>query len=162
MFTVLPKALLALPLFSLSLLLSADSDKPKLDGTWELDAAKSQLEHSPGALELIVQDASGKIQLTRTTHTPEGKDSIAKFECTPGGPDCAFDEAGHKSKVSLWYQGTALVILKTDGPSDDEVTQWTLKMDKGALQIEVSHITPPGKTETMVLTRKPGSGGHAT
>ena len=154
MFTLRVGTLLALPLFSLSLLFSADSDKPKLAGTWELDAAQSQLEHIPGTVELIVQDASGKIQFTRTTHTPEGKDLVAKFECAPGGPDCAFDEAGHKSKVSLWYQGAALVILKTDGPADDEVSQWTLSTDKGALQVEVSHITPPGKAETMVLKRK--------
>ena len=154
MFTLQGRTLLAL--LSLSFLLVAESDKPKLAGTWELDAAKSQLEHSPGTVELVIQDASAKIQLTRTTHTPEGKELVGKFECAAGGPDCAFDEAGHKSKVSLWYQGPALIILKTDGPSDDEVTQWTLKLDKGALQIEVSHITPAGKTDTMVFTRKPG------
>ncbi|MGA7414797.1 MAG: hypothetical protein WBW33_30285 [Bryobacteraceae bacterium] len=162
MFTVRGRFLLALPLFSVSLLFAADSDKPKLTGTWELDAAKSQLEHGPGALQVILQDVSGKIQFTRTIHTPEGKDLVAKFECLAGGPDCAFDEAGHKSKVSLWYQGAALVILKTDGPSDDEVTQWTLKLDNKTLQIEVSHITPAGKTETMVLNRKSGPGGPTT
>ncbi len=120
------------------------------------------MEHSPGTLELVLQDASGKIQFTRTTHTPEGKELVAKFECAPGGPDCAFDEAGHKSKVSLWYQGAALVILKTAGPSDDEVTQWTLKLDNQTLQIEVSHITPAGKTETMVFTHKSSPGGPST
>lgn len=160
MFVVLRRFLLAL--LSLSLLVAADSDKPKLAGTWELDGAKSQLEHSPGTLELVLQDASGKIQFTRTTHTPEGKELVAKFECAPGGPDCAFDEAGHKSKVSLWYQGAALVILKTAGPSDDEVTQWTLKLDNQTLQIEVSHITPAGKTETMVFTHKSSPGGPST
>jgi hypothetical protein len=154
MFIPRRKALWALPLFSLSLLLSADADKPKLTGTWDLDAGKSQLEHSPGTVELSVQDASGKIQFTRTIHTPDGKDLVAKFECVAGGPDCAFDEAGHKSKVSLWYQGAALVILKTDGPSEDEVTQWTIKGDKETLQIEVSHITPASKTENMVFSRK--------
>jgi hypothetical protein len=162
MLTVPRKTLLALPLFSVFLLLGADAGKPKLAGTWELDAAKSQLEHSPGTLELVVQDTSAKIQLTRTIHTADGKDLVAKFECAPGGPDCAFDEAGHKSKVSLWYQGAALVILKTDGPTDDEVTQWTLTLDNHTLQIEVAHITPVGKTETMVLNRKSGPGGTTT
>jgi hypothetical protein len=159
MFAVRVRFLLAIPLFSVFLILAADSDKPKLAGTWELDTAKSQLEHSPGTLQLVVQDTSGKIQFTRTIHTPDGKDLVAKFECLPGGPDCVFDEAGHKSKVSLWYQGAALVILKTDGPSDDEVTQWTLKLDNHTLQIEVSHITPVGKTETMVFNHKSGTGG---
>ncbi len=162
MYAVQGRFLLALPLFFVSLLLAADSDKPKLAGSWELDTAKSQLEHSPGAVEVVLQDTSGKIQFTRTTHNSEGKESVAKFECAPGGPDCAFDEAGHKSKVSLWYQGASLVILKTDGPSDDEVTQWTLKLDNHTLQIEVSHITPVGKTETMVLNRKSGPGGPST
>lgn len=162
MSTVWGRFLLALPLFSVSLLIAADTDKPKMTGTWELDQAKSQLEHDPGSLQLVLQDVSGKIQFTRTIHTSEGKDLVAKFECTAGGPDCAFDEAGHKSKVSLWYQGAVLVILKTEGPSDDEVTQWTLKLDNRTLQIEVSHITPVGKTETMVLNRKSGPGGPTT
>ncbi len=161
MFAVRGRLLLALPLFALWLL-AADSDKPKLAGTWELDPAKSQLEHGPSALQLVLQDVGGKIQLTRAIHTAEGKELVAKFECAPGGPDCAFDEAGHKSKVSLWYQGAALVILKTEGPSDDEVTQWTMKLDSGLLKIEVSHITPAGKTETMVFNRKSGANGSTT
>jgi hypothetical protein len=136
-------------------LLYGDAPKPKLDGTWELDPAKSKLEHAGGAIELNVANAGGKLQLTKTVRPADGKEAVSKFDCAPGGPDCPYDEAGHKSKVSLWFQGSDLVILKTDGTSTDEVSQWTLKLrDPDTLEITVSHITPGGADETMVFGRK--------
>jgi hypothetical protein len=55
----------------------------------------------------------------------------------------------------LWFQGSDLAILKTDGDKDDEVSQWTLKLrDPDTLEVTVSHITPGGADETMVFGRK--------
>ena len=85
----------------------------------------------------------------------DGKEAVSKFDCAPAGPECPYDEAGHKSKVSLWFQGSDLAILKTDGDKEDEVSQWTLKLrDPDTLEITVSHITPGGADETMVFGRK--------
>jgi hypothetical protein len=136
-------------------LLYGDAAKPKLGGTWELDPGKSKLEHGGAAIELTVVDAGGKLQLTKTVTAADGKEAVSKFECAPAGPECPYDEAGHKSKVSLWFQGSDLAILKTDGATDDEVSQWTLKLrDPDTLEITVSHITPGGADETMVFGRK--------
>jgi hypothetical protein len=136
-------------------LLYADAPKPKLGGTWELDPAKSKVEHAGPAIELTVVDSGGKLLLTKTVRPADGKQAVSKFECAPGGPDCPFDEDGHKSKVSLWFQGSDLEILKTDGASSDEVSQWTLKLrDPDTLEITVSHITPGGSDETLVFARK--------
>jgi hypothetical protein len=136
-------------------LLYGDAPKPKLAGTWELDPAKSKLEHGGAAIELTVADAGGKLQLTKTVRAADGKEAVSKFDCAPAGPECPYDEAGHKSKVSLWFQGSDLAILKTDGATDDEVSQWTLKLrDPDTLEITISHITPGGADETMVFGRK--------
>jgi hypothetical protein len=136
-------------------LLYGDAPKPKLGGTWELDPAKSKLEHGGAAIELTVVDAGGKLQLTKTVRAADGKEAVSKFDCAPAGPECPYDEAGHKSKVSLWFQGSDLAILKTDGATDDEVSQWTLKLrDPDTLEITISHITPGGADETMVFGRK--------
>jgi hypothetical protein len=136
-------------------LLYADVAKPKLVGTWELDAAKSKLEHAGPAIELTVVDAGGKLQLTKTVRPADGKEAVSKFDCAPGGPDCPYDEDGHKSKVSLWFQGAELEILKTDGAATDEVSQWALKLrDPDTLEVTISHITPAGADETMVFARK--------
>ena len=134
---------------------SLGEDKPKLNGAWQLDASKSKVEHSGETIELNIQVAKDKIDLTRTIRAADGKEAVSKFECVAGGPDCPFDEAGHKSKVSLWFQGDDLVILKTDGSGSDEVSQWTLKLvDPNTMQVTVSHITPPGADETMVFARQ--------
>jgi hypothetical protein len=147
--------LLAAPLLLGWGILYGDVAKAKLAGTWELDPAKSKLEHAPGAIELTVVDAGGKMQVTKTIRPADGKDAVSKFDCAPGGPDCPYDEAGHKSKVSLWFQGSDLVILKTDGAGTDEVSQWTIKLlDPDTLEVTVSHITPGGADETMVFGRK--------
>lgn len=154
------KALPAAPRFAACALLGlaflyGDAAKPKLGGTWVLDPAKSKLEHGGAAIELTMVEAGTKLQLTKVVRPADGKESVSKFECAPAGPDCPYDEAGHKSKVSLWFQGSDLAILKTDGPTGDEVAQWTLKLrDPDTLEITVSHITPGGADETMVFGRK--------
>lgn len=136
--------------------LPAADDRPQLSGTWQLNPSKSKLDSPVASIELTIQQgAKDRIQFTRTVRLPDGKDAVSSFECTSGGPDCAFDEGGHKSKVSLWYQGAELVILKTDGPGSDEVSQWNLKrLDKGTMQVSVSHITPAAADETMVFDSK--------
>lgn len=154
------KALMVVPRLAACALLGlgflyADVAKPKLAGTWELDAAKSKLAQGAEAIELTVVDSGGKLQLTKTVKAADGKDAVSKFECAPAGPDCPYDEAGHKSKVSLWFQGAELEILKTDGAATDEVSQWALKLrDPDTLEITVSHITPAGADETLVFDRK--------
>lgn len=80
-----------------------------------------------------------------------GRSVVSQFNCKIGGEQCEFDEGAHKSKVSLWYDGKTLVILKTDGPKEDEVTQWqlTLSPDGKTLTVSMTHIVPSESPEKL-------------
>ena len=145
--------LLAAP-FLVSSSLLADG-VPNFSGTWELDTAKSPQAALQG-ITLTIQDSSGKINFTRVAHDKDGKEITSRFSCQPGGNQCDFEEGGHKCKVSLWYNGPALMILKTEGPKEDSVTQWKLELspDKHTLNVEFSHIEPTDKSENLVFDKK--------
>lgn len=151
----LAPALLAAPML-FSFLLLADDVPPNFSGTWQLDTAKSP-ETAGQAITLTIKDNSGKIDFTRVRHERDGKDITSRFSCATGGNQCEFEEGNSKAKVSLWYNGTALMILKTDGPKEDSVTQWKLELspDKHTLNIELDHIEPTDKSENLVFDKKP-------
>ncbi len=154
-FVTARSACLVLPLLLSSFLL-ADDTKPNFTGTWILDAAKSQMIRGGEAIQLAIQDDSGKIQVIKTMRLADGKDVTSKFECEANGSNCVYEDGDHKAQVSLWYNGPALVVLKTDGPDDDKVSQSELVLspDQGTLEIDVTHIAPESKAETMVFTKK--------
>ena len=148
----------ALTLFAVPVVafcLAAAAGPPDYSGTWQLDAAKSP-EAAGRAVTLTIQEDSGKINFTRTARERDGREVTSRFSCQPGGTTCEFDEGGHKAKVSLWYDGTALVILKTDGPKEDSVTQWKLQLgpDKNSLTVDLTHIEPNDKTENLVFDKR--------
>ena len=147
-------ALLATPIL-VSPLLRADDAPPNLSGTWQLDGAKSPAA-TDQPITLTIENSSGKIKFTRVAHTKDGKEITYRFSCQTGGNQCEFDEGGYKAKVSLWYNGPALVILKTDGPKEDAVTQWKLELspDKHTLDVEFTPIEPNEKPENLVFDKK--------
>ncbi len=148
-------AVLAAPLFAVSLF-AGDDGPPNFTGTWQLDAAKSP-EAEGQSLTFTIKDDAGGIHFASVTHEKDGKEITRSFTCKAGGNTCDFDDGGHKCKVSVWYDGTALVILKTDGPKEDSVSQWKLQLspDKSLLNAELSRIEPSDKPETLVFDKKP-------
>ncbi len=153
-YTHLALAVLAASVFSLSLP-AADTTPPNFSGTWQLDSAKSQVRDA-NSITYTIQDASGKINFDRVIQERDGKNVTSKFSCDTVGTQCDFDENGHKAKVSLWYDGPALVILKTDGPKEDSVTQWRLELapDGNTLTVKLTHLEPVDKSETLVFDKK--------
>ncbi len=151
----LAAALFAAPILVSSLLL-ADNTPPNFTGSWQLDTAKSP-ESGVEAVTLTIQDNAGKISFTRVAREKDGKEITSRFSCQTGGVQCDFEEGDHKAKVSLWYNGPALMILKTDGPKEDSVTQWKLELspDKHNLNVELTHIEPNDKSENLVFGKKP-------
>ena len=137
------------------LLLSADSGRPNFSGAWQMDSAKSQVEDGR-AVTLTIESISDKIKLVRVVREKDGKEVTSKFVCATSGGDCEFDEGDRKAKVSLWYDGNALIVLKTDGPKEDAVTQWKLQLtpDPNTLTIDLTHIDPTSKAETIVFSKK--------
>lgn len=149
---------LALAVFAAPLLTCvafAGSSTPNFTGTWELDAPKSPSAEGR-TITYTIQIASGKINFTRVVHEKDGKEVTSKFTCDTAGTQCDFDEGGHKAHVSVWYNGPALMILKTDGPKEDSVTQWKLELEPGGhtLTVGLEHIDPNDKAETLVFDKK--------
>ncbi|MGA8030662.1 MAG: hypothetical protein WB992_26255 [Bryobacteraceae bacterium] len=147
-------AVIAAPLFS-SLLLAGNPAPPNFAGTWQLDTAKSQNAEGE-TITLTIQNASGKMNFERVVRDKDGKEVKSQFSCEIGGNSCDFDENGHKAKVSLWYNGPALQILKTDGPKEDASTQLSLELssDHKILTIQLEHIEPMDKAQTLVFEKK--------
>lgn len=146
-------ALLAAPLlFALPL---RANDKPTLTGDWQLDAAKSQIQDGK-TMTLSIDNSSPKIKMVQVVRDKDGKELTYEFTCEAGGGECQFDDAGHKAKVTLWYSGPSLVVLTTEGPKEDASNEWTLKIspDQKTLTLELEHIDPAGKVETLVFNKK--------
>lgn len=146
-------AILAAP-FVLSFAFAA-SGPPNFSGTWELDSSKSP-DAQGRVMTYTIQVVSGKINFTRVVRDKDGKEVTSQFTCDTVGTQCDFDEGGHKAHVSLWYNGAALMILKTDGPKEDASTQWKLELGTGGktLNVNCEHIDPTDKAETLVFDKK--------
>lgn len=144
---------IAAPLFAWFVF--AASGPPDFSGTWQLDPAKSP-DAQGRMVTYTIQNASGKINFTRVVRDRDGKEVTSQFSCDTMGTQCDFDEAGHKAHVSLWYNGPALVIMKTDGPKEDAVTQWKLELEPGGktLKVGFEHIDPTDKPESLVFDKK--------
>jgi hypothetical protein len=136
-------------------LLSADSGNPNFTGNWQMDAAKSQVEDGR-LVNLSIENVSNKIKMIRVVREKDGKEVTSQFVCGTGGTECEYDVGGHKAKVSLWYNGPALVVLKTEGPKEDASDEWTMKLssDTHTLTVGLEHIDPTSKEETLVFSKQ--------
>ena len=141
--------------FSFSVVLSADSSSPDFSGVWQIDGAKSQVQDGQ-VVTLKIDRVDKKIKWSRSVRDKDGKEVTSEFVCEAGTGECDLDEGGHKSKVMLWYNGPALVVLKTEGIKEDASTQWTLKLsdDKKTLTVALEHIDPTANAETLVFSKK--------
>jgi len=134
--------------------LSATSQGAPFAGTWEMNSSKSQVSDAR-SMTLTIQEISDKIKVA--SNTKKGDSVVTtEFTCAPNGKECEFDEGGHKSKISLYFNGPVLVAFKTDGPDSDSASQWNLQVsaDGKVLTVGVSHILPAGKDETLVFDKK--------
>jgi hypothetical protein len=136
-------------------LVSADSGNPNFTGNWQMDAAKSQVEDGR-LVNLSIENVSNKIKMVRVVREKDGKEVTSQFVCGTGGTECEYDEGGHKAKISLWYNGPALVVLKTEGPKEDASDEWTMKLssDTHTLTVGLEHIDPTSKEETLVFSKQ--------
>jgi hypothetical protein len=123
-------------------------------GTWETNASKSQISDGR-SVTLTIQEMADKIKIASSTKKGDSVVTV-EFTCPTNGKECEFDEGGHKSKVSLYFNGPILVVFKTDGPENDSASQWNMQVgpDGKLLTVTVSHILPTGKDETLVFEKK--------
>lgn len=147
-------SLTMLPLLSL-LASSARAAAPDFSGNWVLDPAKS--EDAKGlTIALAIQDAAGKINFQRTIHERDGHQIQSSFTCAPNGEACDFDENGHKAKVSLWYDGSVLMMAKTGGRAEAATTErkFELSPDGKTLTIEFTNYSTDGKAQKLVFVKQ--------
>ena len=129
---------------------SQEAAKPSLTGTWQLDAAKSDLRNSKMASATwVIDEGDNSIHITATE---SGKNKKTEMQCTTDGKECQV--TGDKSKASFWYNGPILVEMQTKG---DTVTRFRLKAseDGKTLTVELTHIVPQiDKSDVMVFQKQ--------
>jgi hypothetical protein len=152
---LMPLAVTVAALFTISPAVFAAAGPPDFSGSWRLDPAKSQ-ETNGAVVTLSIQNDDGKMKYERTARERDGRQMVARFDCAVGSTQCDFDENGHKAKVSLWYDGSALMILKTNGPRDDETTERRLELssDGQTLKVLFTNFAGNNKPEKLVFTKE--------
>ncbi len=124
--------------------------KPSLTGTWQFDAAKSELHNSKmTSATWVIDEGDNSIHITATE---SGKNKKTEMQCTTDGKECQV--TGDKSKASFWYNGPILVEMQTKG---DTVTRFRLKAseDGKTLTVELTHIVPQiDKSELLVFQKQ--------
>lgn len=123
-------------------------------GHWQLDQSKSK----PGperTVSVEIEQQGNNVTFVRQYQDRDGKSATARFKCAVGSNSCDFDENGHKAKVSLWYNGPELVILKTDGDKHDNTVEWHMKLgeDGKTLNINREIIAPSEEKESLVFNK---------
>lgn len=135
--------------------LALSADPPKMSGHWQVDDAKSKF-RGEKTLALDIQQQEGQITFTRAYKDEHGRDALAKFTCKADGKECEFDENGHKAKVSLWYDGPMLVVLKTNGEKQDSTVEWHFKVSGtggDTLTATREVMQPSDESEKLVFTK---------
>ena len=128
---------------------TAQQSKPNFSGKWELNAGKSELHGGKAsAVNIAIEQKGASIHVLKTMKAANGKESVTEFTCTTDGKDCD----AKVYKVSLWYDGAALVEMDV---SDDLVSKssMTLGEDAKTISVTVTYIAPQGEAEKLVLDK---------
>ncbi|HTU44157.1 MAG TPA: hypothetical protein VMF91_03805 [Bryobacteraceae bacterium] len=152
---LLALAFIAAPLFTIAPRVAKAAGSTDFSGNWRLDPSKSP-EENGAMVTLAIQNESGKMNYQRTVRERNGREIVARFTCPVDGSQCDLDENGHKAKVSLWYDGSALMMLKTGGPREDETTERRLQLspDGKTLTVHFTNLAGNDKPETLVFTKE--------
>jgi hypothetical protein len=139
--TCLILALPALPMFG------QEEAKQSLTGTWQFDAAKSDVK-SKVAATWVIEETDNSIHITQPEN---GKSKKVEVQCTTDGKECSVN--GDKARASFWYSGAVLIEMETKG---DRVTRYrmTVSPDGKTLTVQLTHIVPQdNKIESLVFTK---------
>lgn len=144
--------------FSLLILLSSagvlwgQSTRPDLTGTWKYDASRSSVKHSKVSEQTWkIECGKDKIQFAETVQA-EGKETSRTWDCSTMGKECQVDDGGTQAKISMFYNGPALMEFRTRG-EDVLRRSYTVKDDGKSLEVEITYITPQKESEKLVLAK---------
>jgi hypothetical protein len=119
------------------------SDRAKLLGSWQ------RQDDSGKDATVWVLDVKGM-----ALHISEslGDQKVSEFECVPKGAECEGTVEGKKAKVTMYYDGTALVQFETKG-SDVTRRRFSVPGQPDMMDLEVRPIVGAGKAETLHMKR---------
>jgi hypothetical protein len=81
-----------------------------------------------------------------------GDSTVAEYVCKADGHDCQVKIAGKKATVSMWFNGSKLVQLETQGTN--VVKRRFAALPQGeAIEVETIPIVPDGRPETLRFKR---------
>lgn len=118
----------------------------KLIGSWRASAADAS-----GAV-WVLEAKADNIHVTQS----QGGQAVVEFECNTMGRECEVKDNGKRAKVSMWFNGPALVAMETRG-SDVTKRRFTILEQGDTMEVEVTPIVPAGKAEVVKLQRVPVS-----
>ena len=142
-------------LVSLFLIAPLLAQQHGFDGTWQMDSAQSKV--NDGRVMIVTIATSDKgVKMTFKTHKSDGTDTTAEFMSKLDGKPCEFAEGGHKSQLTLWYNGPTLNASKEGGPAEDVSSMWKFEFgpNKDTMTLTINHYEPASADETLVFTKK--------
>ncbi|HEY4087763.1 MAG TPA: hypothetical protein VGM43_17610 [Bryobacteraceae bacterium] len=124
---------------AVSLPLTADtqSDRDGLVGVWT---------ENGGSHGWVIESNANGLHMTQL----ESSAPVADFTCTTDGHDCDIKISGKKGKVSLYYNGSALIQLETKGSL---ITKRKFTINGNGLKVEVTPMTDKVVTEERQFDR---------
>lgn len=116
------------------------SDRESLVGSWGQNG---------GAAGWTITDTPQGLHIRQT----EGAGVVADFDCTTDGQNCDVKVAGHKAKVSIYFNGPALVEIETKG--EQIVKRRFSTADAGqSMKVEVTQMSGRVQTEELQFQRR--------
>jgi hypothetical protein len=140
---------------SLFLAVVLSAQQKSLEGSWQMDAAKSHVSDGR-VVSITVTSAATGIKMTMKTVKKDGQEVISEFTSKLDGKPCDFAEGDHKSHLTAWFNGPALNATKEGGPPGDVTSAWKFETspDKQTMTMTINHYDPSGDDETLVFTKK--------
>jgi hypothetical protein len=136
-------------------LAAEDGSRPNLSGTWQLDAAKSDMQlNKVSDLTMVIAEQDDSINISETETLNGGKERKVNYHCSVDGKDCSVPE--DDSKASFWYNGATLVSMETKRNGSEVLKQRiTLSPDSKTLTVEISSVVPQSdKKDKLVLEKR--------
>jgi hypothetical protein len=130
----------------------AQEERADLSGTWKLDPSRTEPVQSNKDLTLVIEDKADEIRV-KETRGPDLKDDVTEFTCGKYGTECALQDGRSKASVTVYYNGPALVTMKTRGRKGSSVEKRRYTLTGDTLVVEVTPIDPAGRPEKLVFTK---------
>jgi hypothetical protein len=120
-----------------------DAVRAKLTGKWEQGDGVGE-----NKTTWTLKESGDSMHVTNTSLTA----TVEDFDCNTLGKECDIKHAGHKSKVSVWFNGAKLVELETTG---NQVVKrlFTVTGNGDTMDLETIPLVPSGPSETTHFKR---------